>query len=235
MVMWKGSRLSGIGSLPFFSVCFCMFLWPCLSPAQTLQASPSQAIELEQECAEAQRIVASTQRPVVNLSYVDFDEFVLSKAQIEPLTSQQFVWYADAERRHPKRISCKLKTADHILTHYGAGAAGAESTCQAANVAIVERVFAQLTAEERSRLKFTREQVAVAADEMAATGPDWLEPYFYVSLATDKVHIKPRGFRADWNDPRLAQAPPRFKGTHYCHLIAPQYVKRIVLGEVNLR
>jgi hypothetical protein len=207
--------------------------WPFLfSSAQT---APAPAIALEQECAEAQRLVAGTARPVVNLSYVDFDEFVLSKAQIEPLTSQQFVWYADAERRHPKRISCKLKTADHILTHYGAGAASAESTCQAANVSIVDRVFAQLTDEERGRLKFARERVVVEADEMAATGPDWLEPYFYVSLATDTVRIKPRGFRADWNDPRLAQAPPRFKGTHYCHLIAPQYVKRIVLGDVNLR
>ena len=215
-------------------VCFCVLSWPFPSPAQA-PASTIASVALEQECAEAQRLIAGTQRPVVNLSYVDFDEFVLSKAQIEPLTSQQFVWYADAERRHPKRISCKLKTADHILAHYGPGAAGAESTCRAANVALVDRVFAQLTAEERPRLKFPRERVVVDEDEMAATGPDWLEPHFYVSLATDTVRIKPRGFRADWNDPRLAQAPPRFKGTHYCHLVAPQYVKRIVLGEVNLR
>ena len=75
----------------------------------------------------------------------------------------------------------------------------------------------------------------VEADDMAETGPDWLEPRFYVSFATDTVRIRPRAFRADWNDPRLAQAPERFRGTHYCHLIAPQYVKRIVLGEVNLR
>jgi len=200
-------------------------------------AAPAQAaetIELDQECAEAQRILANTQRPVINLSYVDYDEFILSKAQIEPLTSQQFVWYADAQRLKPKRISCKLKTADHIIAQYGADAAGAESTCQAANLAIVDRVYAALTAEERARLRFPRASVIVDADDMAETGPDWLEPRFYVSLEADKIHVKPRAFRADWNDPKLAKAPPRFKGTHYCHLIAPQYVKRIVLGEVNL-
>lgn len=191
-------------------------------------------ITLDQECAEAQRITATTQRPVVNRTYTDFDEFVLSKAQIEPLATQQFVWFADAERREPKRISCKLKTADHIAAHYGPGAAGGQSTCQAANVAIVDRVFAALSAEEVRRLRFARAVVIVAADELAETGPDWLEPRFYVSREADAVQVKPRAFRADWNDPRLAAAPPRFKGTFYCHLIAPQYVKRIVLGEVDL-
>jgi hypothetical protein len=33
--------------------------------------------------------------------------------------------------------------------------------------------------------------------------------------------------------PRLANAAPRVKGTRYCHLVAPEYLRRVLLGQVE--
>jgi len=54
-----------------------------------------------------------------------------------------------------------------------------------------------------------------------------------LSVAPDgTLHVRSKGMRNDWLDPRLATADPRVKGTRYCHLVAPEYLRRVLLGEV---
>jgi hypothetical protein len=61
----------------------------------------------------------------------------------------------------------------------------------------------------------------------------WLKPYDIAWAGADgALHLKSKAMRNDWLDPRYADAPARFKGTRYCHLVAPEYLKRLLTGVV---
>ena len=71
-------------------------------------------------------------------------------------------------------------------------------------------------------------------DEQAANEAQWLESFTMVQTdagGTLRVHAK--SLRGDGNNLRVGNKPPT-GGRQYCHLIAPDYLKRILLGEVQL-
>ena len=43
--------------------------------------------------------------------------------------------------------------------------------------------------------------------------------------------MRSKGFRVDWTDPQFAAMPGRFRGVQYCHLVAPEYLARLVTGK----
>jgi hypothetical protein len=47
------------------------------------------------------------------------------------------------------------------------------------------------------------------------------------------LHVRSKGFRVDWTDPQFAAMPGRFRGVQYCHLIAPEYLARLVSGQAT--
>ena len=190
-------------------------------------------------CQSAQRLVANTNLTAINVIHGDFDQFVLSKAAIRPLTTQQYMWYEDEARSRLVAVSCKLKTADHLNSEYGDGAAGPERTCRDFNEATVEAVAAELTAEERNAF-FQRFRELILQDDLdtvttssaGLAGPDWLAPYEPAWVGEEGVlHVKAKALVAKWTDPRFQDAAPRFRGNHYCHLIAPEYLKRLAVGD----
>jgi hypothetical protein len=62
------------------------------------------------------------------------------------------------------------------------------------------------------------------------TGPDWLAPFVMTSAAGDTLTIHTKGFIVDFSDPAYAKAPDRFRGVHYCHLIAPEHFEAVLRG-----
>jgi hypothetical protein len=199
-------------------------------PAQALSAADAQ---VQNFCADAQKIVGNTQRVAGNIFYQDYEAFVKSKPRVNPLETDQYHWYEDDARTRLKMISCKMKTSDHIRTEYGANSAGEQGSCALANRATLYNVLATITDAERPRLKFDGGRAVVLdPDELTNMGPVWLEPYAMAYIGADAaLHIKSKGMRNDWLDPRYASAPPQFKGTSYCHLVAPAYLRRLLLGE----
>jgi hypothetical protein len=185
-------------------------------------------------CPDAQAQVSMTSVPVVNVVYTDFDEFVKSKPRPRPLETDQYVWYEDAARTRPKMVSCKMKTTDHIIAEYGPGASGGNVSCAALNQRTVELVLGSLTRAERKRLKFDAGQrIAYDEDLLTGDGPVWLAPFPVLYVAADgTLRVKSKSMKNDWNDPRLAKADVRVRGTRYCHLVAPEYLKRVLLGDV---
>lgn len=182
-------------------------------------------------CARAQRVTTATRQPVNNIVHEAFRKFTLSKPQIGPLETQQYVWRADDE---PLAVSCKLKTTDHIETHYGPGNAPAQRGCADINRATLDAILQSLPIKERAEAEKRAANIVFVDDRMMPTGPDWLAPYTMAERKRGKIEIEAKGFRGDWLDPRLAEAPPRFKGTHYCHLVAPAYMKRLLAGNATL-
>jgi hypothetical protein len=192
-------------------------------------------MDLTAFCADAQQQISGTPLRPENVVHTDYDAFVLSKPEVRPLRTEQYVWYEDETRTQPRMISCKMKTADHIATEYGADQVSAEGVCESINRRTLARVLESMGAAERRWLAFDGgSRVVFDPEERTTDGPQWLKPYPFAYLGADgALHLKAKAMRNDWLDPRYAQAPARFKGTRYCHFVAPQYLARLLRSEVT--
>ncbi|GAB2838986.1 hypothetical protein GCM10022221_43120 [Actinocorallia aurea] len=169
---------------------------------------------------------------ITNVDYADFEAFKESKPQAQPLTIGSYITYEDEARTQPKQVRCKTKTSDHIKTMYGANAAGAEQDCKVINAGTVDEVFASLTAEEQASLAYPRTRVVIGFDWPAFTGADWLWDFPAAFKGWDgKLNIPSRNLNVPW---AWAIFPENFRGQHYCTLIAPQYLKRLILGQAQV-
>lgn len=202
----------------------CASTGPAASP-------PPPAPPLERFCEDAQRVVNGAVPPVQNVVHPDYDAFVKSKPQPQPLQTEQFQWYGDEGRTRLQMISCKLKSADHVREVYGADQAGDEGTCDRMNRLTVDRAYAKLSRTAKDRIRVPRERFAFDADDVRPSGEEWLKPFAIVRRTTDgMLHVVSNSLRTDWTDARFRDRPPRFRGVHYCHLVAPDYVERLALG-----
>ncbi len=197
-------------------------------------ASPAFAATNPDFCVEAQRRSAGVSVPIRNVIHTDFAAFVDSKPGVDPLETQQYVEYADAERSRPLRISCKLKTADHIRAVHGAAAATAienPNLCREINRATILEVWRGLDATARAAAVLPPHRFMLDGDRNEIMGSRWVQPYKYVYAgASGVVHVRAKGLLVNWDDWRWKIAPASFRGTHYCHLIAPEYVRELMLG-----
>ena len=129
-----------------------------------------------------------------------------------------------------------MKTADHIRSEFGADRAGADETCALLNQRTLEAVLGSLTRAERRDAKFggAAGRVVIDADLVVDNGGDWLQPFAIARLEPDgSLHLQAKGMNKGWLDPRHASAPPQFRGVRYCHLVAPEYLRRLLLGDVT--
>lgn len=187
-------------------------------------------------CGYAQQVVAATQLGAANRVHDDYVEFMASRPQVEPLETQQYVLYEDDRRTVPLRVSCKMSTPDHLTDEYGAGAVGAPpASCLDLHRAIVTEVYESLSVEERVRLRFTPDQILLDADEKTVLGATWISPYDFASLdAGGALHLRSKALRIDWGDMWWSWAPASMRGLYYCHVIAPEYLRRLVMGDQGI-
>lgn len=188
--------------------------------------------EVGEYCLAAQRIVTRTEVPVVLDVHDTFMSFVKSKAIIDPERGpviQQYNWH-DGDG-NLLGISCKLKSADHLNLEFGDGSAGPDGLCQDMNRAIFSRIARKATNPAFSRVTFDAVETVVNEDEPGMTGPDWLAPFTMTYVEEGALHIASKGFVVDFTDPLYADAPERFRGVHYCHLIAPDYLAAVLNGD----
>ena len=206
-------------------------------PPAAPASGPAGIASLDRFCIQSQADISAAKVPATVVLHTEYQSFVESKPAARPLRTEQYIWYADDARTQPKMISCKMKTADHIRTEYGADAVGEEGLCSDVNRMTLARVLESVSARERRKLKFAAgTRVVFDADEVTDNGPIWLAPFPMASLGADgALHLKSKAMRNDWLDPKLANAPARFKGTRYCHLIAPPYLLGILRGDVTLQ
>jgi len=189
---------------------------------------------LQDFCLEAQRVIVRTDVRPTLIVHTDFDAFVKSKAAIEPLTIQQYIWYEDDDPARPVMVSCKLKSADHLNEALGAGTSAGDGRCQDMNRLTFDRVRATLGAVNVEPVVFDPAEEVRNAGNPGMTGPDWLKPYEMTYRDPSGVlHLRTKGFRVDWTDPQFAAMPGRFRGVQYCHLVAPEYLARLVTGKAR--
>jgi hypothetical protein len=191
-------------------------------------------------CSVAQTKISNTKLPVENIIYKsdDFEGFKKSKPVAKPLTTDQFVVMAKNPATgvdYPQQISCKMKTNDSIIKYNGEGTAGEESTCKAIQQEIINTVVNNFSeADKLLALKNHAGVVEAVNEEIVWIGPRWLKPWPWQSASTDasgKTAIKSKALFVVDNP--LIPMPDRFKGTHYCHLATPEYIRLLATGEVK--
>jgi len=195
-------------------------------------AAPPQVASAVDFCTHAQQTLAGTKLVSRNVIHSDYEAFKKSKASIQPLITHQFVLYEDDARQRPLRISCKLKTPDLLNEVHGAGTAtDTGKSCRTLNRATVLDVYRDLSPPDRARAVFTPRTIMLEADQIVRMGSQWITDFDYMHKAGDgTLHIVSKSLRVDWDDWRFKIAPDRLRGTWYCHLIAPEHMRRIMLG-----
>lgn len=188
--------------------------------AANARAAPDWA--LDTFCAEVERVTTQTTVPFTLVTHKTSWDYRHSKPGIEPVVIHQYVT-PDATGR-PKMISCKVKTVDHLQAVYGASAAGSQGSCEQVTRSVVEQARARAGAGALA--------VVIEPEQQVWTGSAYLSPFELLSKdATGALHLNTRYMRIDWEDWRWYVMPNRLRGHLYCHVIAPEYLARLMKGE----
>jgi hypothetical protein len=189
---------------------------------------------LNDYCATAQKEVASSRVPARNVLVTDYQAFSRATPSVKPLETLQYVGYSDPQRTKARMISCKLHSADRIRAEYGATAAGESTTCARLNRRTLDAVMLTLTDRQKKKTPFKGTiGVLLDPDEQAANESQWLESFTMVQTdagGTLRIRAKSLGT----GNLRVSSKAGASAGRQYCHLIAPDYLKRILTGEVQL-
>jgi hypothetical protein len=197
-------------------------------------AAPVSIPAMADYCAVAQKEIASSRVPARNVLVTDYQAFARAKPSVKPLETLQYVGYADSQHSKARVISCKLHSAERIRAEYGATAAGESSTCARLNRRTLDAVMLSLTDRQKKKMPFKGTiGVLLEPDEQAANESQWLESFTMVQTdAGGTLRIRAKSLRGE-GAMRVSSKGGAASGRQYCHLIAPDYLKRVLLGEVQ--
>jgi hypothetical protein len=206
----------------------------CASDRRPVVGKPLTLPNAGDYCAVAQKEIASARVPARNVVLNDYRAFASSTPSVQPLETLQFVQYADPAHTRPRMISCKLHSAEQIRAHYGATAAGESTTCARLNRRTLDAVMTSMSDRQKKKMPFKGTiPILLDPDEQATSEAQWLEAFTMVQTdAGGTLRVRAKSLRGDGNL-RVANKAS-VGGRQYCHLIAPDYLKRILLGEVQL-
>ena len=189
---------------------------------------------LNDYCAAAQKEIATSRVPARNVLVTDYQAFSRASPSVKPLETLQYVGYSDPQRTKARMISCKLHSADRIRAEYGATAAGESTTCARLNRRTLDAVMLSLTDRQKKKMPFKGTiGVLLDPDEQVSTEAQWLDSFTMVQTdAGGTLRIRARSLGA--GNMRVSSKAGAGNGRQYCHLIAPDYLKRILIGEVQL-
>jgi hypothetical protein len=210
-----------------------MVLAGCASdPGPVVLGQPATLSPLGEYCANAQKEIASSRVPARNVLMSDYQAFTRATPSINPLETMQFVGYADPQRLKARMISCKLHSPERIRAEYGATAAGEPTSCARLNRRTLDAVMSSLTDRQKKQMPFKGTiGVMLEPDLVVSSEADWLEAFTMVEAdAGGTLRIRAKAFRSEG----ATRNKPASTSRQYCHLIAPDYLKRILVGEVQL-
>ena len=186
-------------------------------------------------CAVAQKEIASSRVPARNVLMTDYAAFSRATPQVKPLETMQYVRYSDSQHKQPRMISCKLHSVDRIRAEYGPTAAGESSSCARLNRRTLDAVMGSLTERQKKKMPFKGAvPVMLDPDLQATSEADWLQEFTMVQTdAGGTLRIRAKSLGTASGTTRVATRNPG-NVRQYCHLIAPDYLKRVLTGEVQL-
>ncbi|MFL2770414.1 MAG: hypothetical protein ACJZ9F_05340 [Rhodospirillaceae bacterium] len=206
-----------------------------LSFLPSLAFASGQMITSDTFCTSVQLEIMANQISAENSVHSNYESFVLSKPTVNPLRNEQYT--TRGPHGQPRMVSCKMKAPDHIREVYGKTASNKYAqSCETINRENVLAVIASLTPDEALRRVILDQQIIFDEDKSVITGQSWIKSFDFVYLNDNgDLHIQSKRMQIDWNSLLFQLFPDRFRGMLYCHLIAPEYAKALLLGEVSLK
>jgi hypothetical protein len=116
-----------------------------------------------------------------------------------------------------------LKTAERINQQVANAAAGPVLSCRHLIERDVRSVLANM---DRASLAYQPEDIVYAEDEMANQGRTWFAPWPYSVAGVEAGKLL-------WQAKAMLIGFSRFLGTHDCHLPTLQYIRGVLLGDIE--
>ncbi len=208
-------------------------------------ASPTDSLYsiswLNQYCANAQRIVTSSDVGVRNVVHATWDGFVDSdaapyaivggevaltysppEAPKLPLSSTQHIFFRGGAngREYPSVVSCKMKSAAY-LNATESGIAATDQACRVVSEYVVNRVVASLSPRQRRRL---RHDPIFEDDVMTSVGAEWTSsfpeapfPVLYRARVGGPLRVKASALHVSPHPDDLPAPPPFFNFIALCN------------------
>lgn len=151
-----------------------------------------------------------------------------------PLTTQQFVGYGldDKGKDYPQTVMCKMKSWD-ALDFYYPGAASAGADCATVNADTGAAVIESLTNNNQEPQLITE---IVYDNWVTFTGQQWTDsapaPSAYISNADGKLHAVGKQLYVERTNPSPF-VPANKKGMDNCQVIAPEYLREVIVGNIQ--
>jgi hypothetical protein len=203
-------------------------------------------------CSDVQRYLAGTEiTPNVKVE-PDINAFVESKvepwpeqlstgteANTTPLTVHQLTStypYANIPgSEFVEILSCKIRRYDGINAIFPTvPIANSQLICSEQNKLTVERVIADLSPAELALVEKDGNGEVLRPLFPAEKGgfvSGW-KPNLVWRDANNRLNIQAVRLNAPWATPPGFDAAPDVKGVQYCHLVAPEYVRGLLTGEI---
>jgi hypothetical protein len=152
----------------------------------------------------------------------------------EPLTTQQFVGFGSEATGnfYPQTIMCKMKSEEVLDIYYPDSSVDDEpSSCSEINEDSYARVLQSLTNKEVEVV------TEVVFDEWVAnSGEQWTSQSpsatAYTSTVDGRVHIVGKTLYVPRELPPFIPIPASKKGVHYCQVIAPEFLRQVITGDI---
>ena len=232
--VWTGLRVLGL-TVALWAVIGAGMALANESSQQT--SSPTGLTESHpQFCAEVQQLLVPTGLAITNIIEPDYDAFKLSKPQADPLTTHQFL--NSKGKKGLMRVSCKTKSADHLRAIYGPSVTSAprdprraDRSCRDVHRAMALAIWRQASPEARAAAPHPPSRLMLDADLAYMTGSSWVQSPAEAYVGADRrLHLRAVTLFAGWDDWRWKVMPDSFRGNHYCHLIAPESLRELMLN-----
>ncbi len=194
--------------------------------------APALATSEPDFCIGFQQQLSRVPLQVDNQVYDDWEGFVLSKPTVEPLVTHQMAFAGQAGGM-AEVVSCKLKGPDHLAEIHGEANVVTQLTCADFNRQIIEGQATKLRNEGRA-LVLEPAALVYAADDQATRGTQWLDPMPYPVLAQNPdgtIRVQGKAMHSPLRS--WTPVPRSWKGMFYCHLIAPEYARALLAGELT--
>lgn len=227
---------------------------PGLSEAGNARGHLYSTAAVNRFCKGAQRIIATTELEATNVIWDDLgvagipfpppgtpstgfigsDALPYDGAEDLPLTTQQFVGYGldDKGKDYPQTVMCKMKSWD-ALDFYYPGAASAGADCATVNANTGAAVIESLTNDNQEPQVITE---IVYDNWVTFTGQQWTDsspaPSAYISNADGKLHVVGKQLYVERTNPSPF-VPANKKGVDYCQVIAPEYLREVIVGNIQ--
>jgi hypothetical protein len=130
-------------------------------------------------------------------------------------------------------VSCKLKGTDHLAEVVGQQNVVTGLSCRDFNRQIFAEQAAALRAEGQEPV-LDPGLLVFADDEEANRGTQWLSPMPWQAVHRDgqgAVRIQGKAMTSPLKS--WTPIPKAWKGMFYCHLVAPEYARALLSGEVE--